>query len=587
MKTKNFRHSLYARTFAGFLLIWFVLFSAFSAYLVWTTRAQIRSLFLSLSSNLSYPLFPALPERDPALAAMDRALSETPYIRYISLFDGDGHLISSSGDPVISVEDSSLVITPDQPSSSVRKCDLRNTLSANDLETLQAFLAKNFALSRSELLSGSIHGNAKIGGVSFYAFEIQTGWMNDTTLFPERIAITPFVYTAVSGDNFSVKSVSADTVYLLGTPPSIEGLTPLEESVTLEMQCLGDLLTYPTDGSAPRAAARSPELYALSQSEEAYRDYLYNNTYALEQTPIYTPGYLYETYYFVVPYARSWEVKQDTSDVSYLSNSDGSVVFTGESYPLRETLPVLLPVGGGSLVMFLLAALLVSHSLCKTYTHEQALERARRETANALAHDLRTPLSLIRGYAENLLCGAAAGKQAQYLTAIREESDRMNGMLSQMLDFSRLERPSLPLHPEPLNLMALAGAAAAPYLGLCAARQVSLDIAATGTLTGDRALLLRALDNLLSNAVQHVPDGGAIALTCRPDRMTVQNTGVPIPDTILPRIWEPYFRGDAARSQERHTGLGLAIVRAIANKHGFTPYAQNLPDGVCIGFVRK
>ena len=47
MKTKNFRHSLYARTFAGFLLIWFVLFSAFSAYLVWTTRAQIRSLFLS------------------------------------------------------------------------------------------------------------------------------------------------------------------------------------------------------------------------------------------------------------------------------------------------------------------------------------------------------------------------------------------------------------------------------------------------------------------------------------------------------------------------------------------------------------
>ena len=585
MKPKNFRRTLYVRTLAGFLLIWLVLAWAASTYLLLQTRQEIRRDFSRFAAEIgsdaaayyrNYLQDDSSMRQVQLWSMIDGLTCQRPYVRYLGLFDRSQTLLCFSGDPIAAAYGAQAA-----PAAFYQplRCDFRRVLSESQISLLQSYLSDTSAAVVPEA-----------GAVAGYQIEIAAGWMDGDTLLPQRIHIYERRYGAVSYDEndhiYTSEVSSSDHIDTITVDPDRFPNLPAAEDILPEVWSQGDLCVC--DPAAPPGQRRMPAgrnhaLYQLAQSASALSDFLDNwpwhETAEDSSYIVLQPGLWHETYYLPVPEAQ-WTVRQDT--VSYGAYC---TVVCGESYPLREALPVILPVGGVSLVMFLLAALLVSHSLCKTYAQAQALAQTRRETANALAHDLKTPISLIRGYAENLLCGAAAGKQDQYLAAIRDESERMNGMLSQMLEFSRLEQPALPLHPEPLDLTALAGDAAAPYRGLCAARRISLHITAAGTLTGDRALLLRALDNLLANAMAYVPDGGAVTLLCQPDRMTVQNTGAPIPEAILPRIWEPYFRGDAARSQDRHTGLGLAIVHAVARRHGFSPYAQNLPDGVCIGFV--
>ena len=98
------------------------------------------------------------------------------------------------------------------------------------------------------------------------------------------------------------------------------------------------------------------------------------------------------------------------------------------------------------------------------------------------------------------------------------------------------------------------------------------------TVNADRALLARALDALLENAVQHTPEGGCITVRIANGMLSVANTGDAIPDHALPRLWEAYYQADPSRST-KGDGLGLSIAKTVFDLHGYTCGAENTDAG--------
>ena len=211
------------------------------------------------------------------------------------------------------------------------------------------------------------------------------------------------------------------------------------------------------------------------------------------------------------------------------------------------------------------------------------LERERTFTRSA-AHELKTPLAVLRAHGEALREDIRPEKRAEYLEILLDECDRMSGLVGSLLELSRLESGAA-LRREPVELSALVREVWEPLALPLDQKQISLTLALEEVrLEGDRARLREAAGNLASNALRHCPPGGHIQVVLEAAkgqaRLTVCNDGPPIPEEDLPRLFEPFYRGDKSRSRESGgTGLGLAIVRAAVLAHGGQCGAENRPGG--------
>ena len=214
---------------------------------------------------------------------------------------------------------------------------------------------------------------------------------------------------------------------------------------------------------------------------------------------------------------------------------------------------------------------------------EGQLERERDFTRSA-AHELKTPLAVLRAHAESLREDIDPQKREEYLDVVLEESDRMAALVGSLLELSRLEA-GVPLNVEVLELSALAEEAFDRLALPLEQKHITLSQTLEETwLEGDREKLREILDNLASNALRHCNPGGTIRVELKQEegiaRLTVENDGEPIPEEDLPRLWEPFYRGDKSRNRDSGgTGLGLTIVRAAVLAHGGSCGAENRPSG--------
>lgn len=219
---------------------------------------------------------------------------------------------------------------------------------------------------------------------------------------------------------------------------------------------------------------------------------------------------------------------------------------------------------------------------------EGQLSRERAFTRGA-AHELKTPLAVLRTHAEALREDIAPEKRERYLDIILEESDRMATLVGSLLELSRLES-GIALNKEPLDLSALTRKVFAPLELALQQKKISLRLDLPELwIEGDRERLKRAIENLASNALRHCTSGGCIqvALNVSGDgvRLLVLNDGPAISEQDLPHLWEPFYRGDQARSRDTGgTGLGLAIVRAAIQAHGGSCGVENGPHNVSFWF---
>lgn len=214
---------------------------------------------------------------------------------------------------------------------------------------------------------------------------------------------------------------------------------------------------------------------------------------------------------------------------------------------------------------------------------ERDLEDKRQQFVSAASHDLKTPLALIGGYAEAIAQDISPEENARYLAAIEQETDRMNGLVREMLDYTRLDRTDELKNRKTLNLTALVNDMLTEYAPLFEKRRLTADIAEGVRIRGDETLLRRAVGCLLENAAKYSPENGRVSVRLTNSRnhlLTVENDCEPIPETELPRLFEMFYRGDKARDRAGGHGLGLAILQKILALHGLTCRAENIKGGV-------
>jgi len=214
------------------------------------------------------------------------------------------------------------------------------------------------------------------------------------------------------------------------------------------------------------------------------------------------------------------------------------------------------------------------------------LERMRREFIANVSHELRTPLTILRGYSEALLDGTAgAAEKTRYLQVIRAEIERLNRLISDLLDLSRLQARGMELHKKEFNLYKLALELEARFQSRLEEKKITLEvnIAPEIEVSGDRDRIMQVLLNLVENAMRYSWEGEKIDLSAHIEEgqtveVSVRDYGPGIEEKELPHIWERFYRVDKSRDRKQGgTGLGLAIVKEIIEAHGESITVNSAP----------
>lgn len=220
-------------------------------------------------------------------------------------------------------------------------------------------------------------------------------------------------------------------------------------------------------------------------------------------------------------------------------------------------------------------------------TEIRRLENLRREFVANVSHELKTPLTSIKGFIETLLGGALEdrARSEKFLKIMEEDADRLTRLIDEILDLSQIESAGASLRPEPVELQGELN----KVLSFLEARirnkklrlENRLPAQRLPPVQADRDKLKQVFMNLLDNAIKFSGEGGRIIIDAAPSdgakiRVSIEDTGIGIPEGALPRIFERFFRVDKARSTEHGgTGLGLAIVKHIVEAHGGEVYCES------------
>jgi signal transduction histidine kinase len=217
---------------------------------------------------------------------------------------------------------------------------------------------------------------------------------------------------------------------------------------------------------------------------------------------------------------------------------------------------------------------------------EEALERERRFVGDA-SHELRTPLANLKAEIELALRRSRTPEQlVEALRSAGQETERLVRLAEDLLVLARTDRGRLPVTLEPVDVADLVASEAESFSSRASERGIAIRTDVSDDLRArvDPRRVRQALGNLLDNAIRHSVSGGTVAVEARDNggwlSFEVRDEGTGFPADFLARAFEPFARADPSRSRtDGGTGLGLAIVQAVAEAHGGTAGARNLPQG--------
>jgi heavy metal sensor kinase len=221
---------------------------------------------------------------------------------------------------------------------------------------------------------------------------------------------------------------------------------------------------------------------------------------------------------------------------------------------------------------------------------EQSVGEMRQFSA-ALAHELRTPLAILRGEAELALTQTpTAADMRDRLVSQIDEYDRLTRLINQILTLARAEAGEITIARHPVDLSALGSAVAEQIEPVAAARGLILtcEMLPGVSVEGDAGWLQRLLLILLDNAIKFTPEGGRISMTLSSAnhlaRLSIADSGIGISADAMPHLFERFYRDDSSRPRQAGAGLGLALAKWIAERHDATIEVQSTP-GVGSTFI--
>lgn len=272
-------------------------------------------------------------------------------------------------------------------------------------------------------------------------------------------------------------------------------------------------------------------------------------------------GYQYDTKY------TAYTVKGSEWTID---NTESAIIMTTVDYDFfRDWRDILIAFYVLSLLFGLVVSLIIARVRYTRKRTAYEVDSYRRKTTNAMAHDLKSPLMAISGYAENLVKNPGAEKTTYYAQNILDTVKDMDQMIANILQLSKLEEAKVKLKLEEVSLDALLQKQLAKYHDRLDEKQITVKAAGSATVPCDVELMGHLLDNLLSNAVKYSKEESEITIQISDHEVMVSNvmkSDLQVePDALL----EAFVKGDNARNNTEGNGLGLSIVKNIADTLGY------------------
>jgi signal transduction histidine kinase/HAMP domain-containing protein len=222
--------------------------------------------------------------------------------------------------------------------------------------------------------------------------------------------------------------------------------------------------------------------------------------------------------------------------------------------------------------------------ILRDVTQLKEIDTLKSDFVSTVSHDLRSPLTLMRGYATMLeMAGELNEQQKSYTKMIVQGVDNMAKLVNNLLDLGRIDF-GVGLQVESIPVLDILERVISSLQMQAKQKQISLGMEISKDLPhaieADQALLQQAIYNLVENALKYTPEGGEVTIHLQTDGITltfaVQDSGIGIPESDLPRLFEKFYRGTHREAlAKRGTGLGLAIVKSIAERHGGKVWAES------------
>lgn len=219
-------------------------------------------------------------------------------------------------------------------------------------------------------------------------------------------------------------------------------------------------------------------------------------------------------------------------------------------------------------LFFLIIGIILTIMMCKVMKTQMVEEQKRMEVTNALAHDIKTPLFIISGYAQNLKENINTDKREHYAQRIIERTDEVNDLVHTMLDFSKLSNIEQNSNLEDIDVFELSNGIITRFDGLDNSNNIVVNKNSDCLLFADKKLITRALSNIISNAVRYSDKDTDIVIDINEKSFSISNVCSNITDKDINQLCEPYYKAEKNR-ESKGNGLGLSIVKSIVELHGY------------------
>ncbi|MBP3701442.1 MAG: HAMP domain-containing protein [Lachnospiraceae bacterium] len=222
------------------------------------------------------------------------------------------------------------------------------------------------------------------------------------------------------------------------------------------------------------------------------------------------------------------------------------------------------------------------------------VDEMRKEFISNVSHELKTPIALIQGYAEGLLEGIGEDPESRqyYCEVIADEADKMNQLVRKLLTLNQIESGINAVEPMEFDLTDMIRSVLHSFDIMLKQKNVTVefDEEKQVIVCADEFMMEEVVRNYISNAIHHVDGERRLDIlveeTVREVKVSVFNTGRPIPEADLEHVWQKFYKVDKARTREYGgSGIGLSIVKAVMDSHGGTCGVYNTEEGVCFWFV--